>query len=738
MSDEHRDTEFHNWYAAQYAKSINLAEVEGSSRFMRFVGGVPFADPHIDTNLSGRARVMEQFLTMKLRFPIGPEGYTCMVMSAGTPRTNYAYAYWRQGADLSEPPEYIAISPTFDSRDGEYRRRFIKGNTFLETCDEYAEQLAPFEEAAAEIETAVAVYPGGAHQMSPLEHHPRLAVLALAAMLALDLADYASGQRMGHTSSAYAKLVSTINDLYPDLKGIELPIAFHDALHAATHENSVLCGQKLVPMTVRELIDPFDYGLAVWRELSITRLVSDLIINFISPGFALYNQWTYIEGTTPAVFENAAMAERYARGATAEEAIAAQRDARRYLKKAPQNYSTAELDARMYESLEYAQGHLLMSSTVLMHTMEDVGIPMQSVPTICRTVSATNLAVMTVPFGTLESTTQVLFELAYGAHCLHTKLGLAHTDLHSNNMTWYQWCMHGPDHNAAVARMNPVTVFVAGPRGEADTFVIPACGASACIIDYSRAILGPMFRPRLEHKRSSQYATNFYRDQVNRVMRALHRHLPEYVAARQEALKAAVISNLEAVFPVLCAVDFIAIGQNMAAMLEGANGPMPDAKRPFVVAPGSVELARKLEEVGRELLVRGLHGLAAGIRTVPAFPGLEALDRVFGAWKFGAITPERLRTMSPVDAYNHNNEVRWSESDYAKFPPWGQLDEIERHLGNWKMTDIFDRGVEPFIEAVVHGSTAAAARVDIIAEAMKAREERLDGAPVSTASSWIE
>jgi hypothetical protein len=86
-----------------------------------------------------------------------------------------------------------------------------------------------------------------------------------------------------------------------------------------------------------------------------------------------------------------------------------------------------------------------------------------------------------------------------------------------------------------------------------------------------------------------------------------------------------------------------------------------------------------------------------------------------------------------VDVYNFNNPVEYSGADYARFPPWARLDRIEPHLGDLKMTDLFERGPEPFFAALKPG-----VRPEVLAAQLRAEEERLDGRAVSTASSWLE
>jgi hypothetical protein len=750
------------WYAAQYEAAVGLDGVEGGPRFKAFIA--PFPAPAEGSNpypMSGRLR-MSNFLSLKLRYPLGPAGYVCLAMSAraGEHQAHYAYAYWRRGQEAADP-EYICVSPTFDSRDGEYRRRFIRYPVFAAACEKLASSLAPFEEAViglaaeARLELKARGYPeDAAETVAEQAHDRRLLVLAFAVALALDVWETARGMLMAHTSAAYTALLAAVAAARPSLAEASralrvLQVETSVFVRGSGNVFTVQCGQKLVPMYVREAMQALDYNLAGWRELAVTRLAGDLVLNFAAPGFPLYNQWSYVEGADAALFENEAMEDRYVRGRVAEEASRSIREARRALggPEAPQNYYTEELSARLYESLEYAQSFLLMSPVALAHTMEDVGWALRSLPAYVRRAPAQWPAAVDA-FADADTAARHLFEFAYGAHALHSKLGVAHTDLHGNNLTFYMWGLadrekvEGETVTFEPFYDDPAVAYVAGPRGEADTFVFPAAGDSGCIIDYSRCLLGPAFRPRLEEGRSAQYATNFYRDQTSRVMRTLFRYAPAFVGKNEAALKAAVIANFEAVFPVLCAVDFLAIGRSVgAALLDAVAEIDPHEVRPFRVAKEALDLAARLERDAQELFVAGLHDLAeaAGSRRQmppPPFPGAALLARVFGEWRFArwaARDPQRLRRFQLVDAYNLENPLAYSGADYAQWPPWARLDEIERHLGEYKLADLFERGVEPFLEAIRPG-----ARVEVIAERLRAEQEKLDGKPVSTVSSWLE
>ena len=739
------------WYHARYLESVALGTPEGGAKFRAMIASFPV--PGVEGfPMSGRIRMFD-FMKLKYKFALSPEGYTCLVMRAAVRGVSsiYAYAYWRPAA---EEPEYLCISPTFESRDGEYRARFVCYGDFVKACADFASLLEPFEQAALtlladkmQLETLVCGTTSAPVARRAAEL--RLGVLTLAVALLIDLWFLRVSTLMAHTNADYLKLLKIIAVAVPEAWEATAAVTLH-TLHSflvtlGVEPGQLRCGQKLAPASVREVMQLGDHNYAAWREAAVAHLAGDLVLNFISPAFPFYNQWTPIEGAEEAVFDSAAVRARYTRARTAARATLSLREARRALA-APDTqpegaYHTAELNAHIYESIEYAQSFLLLAPVVIVHLMEDVGMPLLSYPAFVRRHPILQLPAVEL-FASRDTTARYLFDLAYGAHCLHTKVGVAHTDLHGNNMTVYAWGGTSAESSRDPRGQptfyeDPVMAYVAGSRGEADTYIFPAAGLSGCLIDFGRSILGPAFRPRLEAGRPPAYAVHFYRDQTNRVVRALHRYAPVFVEKNELLLRSAIFANFAAVFPVLCAVDFIAIGRSVAAALSTPDPADPADLRGFAPDPAGVALAARLEREGRVLLLSGLSALVAQERrgAPPAFPGATLLEKVFGDWLYPAWSarePRRARSAQLVDAYNYNNLLQYSGEDYARYPPWAQLEVIEPHLGKYRLADILGRPLEPFLEALVPGG-----RAEALAEQTRAAEEGLDGKPVATTSSWI-
>lgn len=754
------------WYAQQYLGAVGLDSAEGGRQFKRLVDTFPAVDANGFVQFSGRGR-MRMFMELRMTYPVGRGGYSCLAVTATLAghTTHVAYVYWRRATasgratggghatgggpqnDDAGEPEYICVSPTFNSRDGEYRNKFLRWPDFVKLCDECRDELSVYERAVIDgaedgsIMFGLTAYPvADFDAAAAASDRLRIPIMALAVMTVAGQFRLSRGLLMQHTDQSYVDVITALPPIPVPREWSQQRHQLRDlATFAQSETETVWCGQKLVPLYLRELMSPDDPTLGSWRELMVTQDAGDLVLNFVAPTFALYNQWTFVEGADAALFGGGAMRARYARGRVADDAVQAIRDARRTLGTAETTFAGEELQGRLHDDLEYAHSFLQVSDVALLHTVEDVGWTLESharfASRIDDSVSATTAA---GAFAAADDVARLLFEYAYAAHCLHTRVGAAHTDLHANNLTYMV------RHFRAVQPVydDPFVLYVAGGRGEADAYLFPATGTNGCLIDYSRAILGPAYAGRLGAGRSPQFAPNFYRDQVNRVMRALHRYAPEYVAKHATVLKAAVLADFDRVFPVLCAVDFIAIGASAAAVFAAAEagGAAPDEyrRRDAAVAPEAHRLAAALERAGREAFITGLHGIAEvrGAGPPAPFPGDAVLAAVFAPWSFagwGRRDPARLRAAQLADAYNYANPVRYSGRDYATFPPWARIDVVTPHLGEYTFEGLFATSFEPFFSAIAPHPRAA-----VVAEAARAAVEKLDGPPVSAASSWID
>ncbi len=234
-----------------------------------------------------------------------------------------------------------------------------------------------------------------------------------------------------------------------------------------------------------------------------------------------------------------------------------------------------------------------------------------------------------------------------------------------------------------------------------------ADGVTACIIDYSRSVLGPG-----PASRPGACDTDAQWPVITRLFR---RYAPG-ITDDALLLKLAKAPCGE-VFGLLCAVDYIAIGASLKAVAaEAANHrPEPGEKRPFVVAPGMAAMASRVEEISRAYLVAGLQRMARGEQSLG--PSLWKLlcSEMFAPWRAETRAAGH-NNLAIADAYNFTNELTYSGTDYARFPPWARLDEIQKRLGGRPLTEVIPQGETPLLESML-----PKVRPEVVAE--EARQE---------------
>lgn len=733
-----------------YRGSLGLGALEGGGGYHAFL------DAPCD-RLSTLKRI-QAFHIVKFGYPLRRAGYTVAVFGGRMSTTDsrsrpagayYAYAYWPRGA---EAPEYICLGPTYDSRDGEYRHRFLWYPQFREGWDCLREQLAPYEElllaamGADELLLDVHVFPDTAEHVYPFLDGGRLGLEALSAVLALDGRQVLSGVLDTHATAAYSALLRALcgRDLPlfadQDPAGDELGRQF--AVFQAGAEGEPYrpqCGQKLTPLTVREALLVGDAALAPWREAWVGQRAADLVVNGAAPGFALYGNWTYLDGAGAALFENPPMRQKYARSLQVEGVVQSLRAARKQARPdaTPGGFRLQQLDSRLYEALLYAQDFLVLTDLALCAVTEYVGRTASSTAAMAAISARQRIrqspAVRRI-FADPGLSVRYLFDFCYGAHALHTRAGAIHSDLHTNNLTFFEHrnlyeC--GPEGKYRRHFPEARIAYVAGPRGEAETYVFPHDGWYGCIIDFSRSLLGPAARPALAAEKGEPGAARFYAEQAGRSLRVLEAYAPHFAKKNQVRLRSLFLSAPDRTFRAMSAVDFLALGQNYGALLRRVA-----AQGDLEVCPQAVACADAVKRHALEHLIGRFSDLleAADGGPPPEVPyaGEALLPAVFGDRLFPRLQGDgALRGAELLEVFSLASPAQYSGTDgRGPWPPWGSLDELGAHLGGLPLAAVTaDRGGRPFLEA-----QGPEAYLGVLQEAVRRAHADAPGAP---GSSWL-
>ena len=717
-------SEIFQWIFDNYIASLSIDSIEGSSEYKQFIDTIKNIEIPLLTQ--GLIRI-NNFIQLKYNFPLKYDGYVVSVFSLidGENSTNFAYGYWNKD-NLDTIPEYLCIANTFESKDGEYRSKMFNSKYFIDWYDNvFTEHFPTLEPFAISLlnEIKVRIYPEeNMENIGELIINNRYHIKFLAVAILF----YYSVQ-LNHITTSYKLIFDKIKKKLPKLSKEEEKLRTHilNKLLNYSATERTKCGQKLVPMYYNEVINVYDFNFPAWRELHITKMVSDLTINQICMNFPIFNQWTYIEGTDRYIFENISMHNKFKRAQVVDSSYESLREARRRLENM-QDYFVNELNAHIYENIEYAQNKLLLSNITLMYSMEDSGFTFGSMKEFLHENILTVEKLYMIP----ENTIRVMFELVYAVHCLHVKCGIIHSDLHTNNMTFNRTV--GCRFNSSKVDLfeDPVNIFITGERGEADTYILPAHSGVPVIIDFSRCILGPKFRVHLESKFNAQYATTFYRNQINTIMKLLFRFNSQYVTMHQDKIKAVLMSDFSLIFPVICLVDYISIGSNFSSIFTELKQIVPEIKEDIIL------LGNQLELYARELLIKGLHNIIENIESKDKrYPGMLIFEKIFAEWKYSRwITKktERFKNIKVVGLVNINNEVKYSGNNYSTYPKSARIEEMEKHLGEYKIKDIIHGDIETFFS-----SFKLNPRIEVITDRVRLIQERLNGKSVASESSWI-
>jgi len=747
--------QYAEWLFGLYMKQLRLDDVVARRACKKYLKTFV---PDMDTfGMSGVSRSLE-FLDIKFGYPLRRSGYTVAAFSAatGASKSIYAYLYWPIN---SSAPEYICISHSFDSKDGEYRYRFNRFVDYLKLYEKHSSVFSPIEAAVITMiknKKLVLDINFTASQDTHVDYvtHNRLSLKLFVIALVLDYIPISHNIMQNHANKEYILVLSNI---YQNIPKIILAILLTKNGGIILGEfvpadDELMCGQKLYPLTIRESIQTDDINFSVWREIWINRKTTDLVINAIAPSFPIYDNWTIIDGIdVRSFFDNKDMHKKFKKSAKAEKIMRHLSEARGETETT--DYYMAQFDHRIYESIEYAQSYLLMSGVVVCSVSEYVGLTPKSFATLLENgpvSSATTNPALRRVFEDGEMCARYMFDLCYGALAAHTRCHVAHTDIHQNNITIRlaeelarfsykggKWVEH---------LKGPTIAYILDPlKADKSTYVFAHDGIYACIIDYSRGVVGPAARGELGETHGKTYAKDFYRAQISRSLATLAHYLPVFVQKHQEKIKGLLLASPEAMFRVLTAVDFLAIGRSFSYIYDDINKPAllsnappeggPKKNPPLRAPKDAVDRARRLEKAALEFLVTRLSDLMEkGEPDSTPFAGDEVIPLVFADYSYerraAAGKKNGLAGTFVTDIYNIRAPLAYSSEEYAKFPPWARVDVLEKHLFGLDISEVMgDRGEEPFLNSLKSGQ-----HFDVLRERL---QEQVKDRPSDPSSSWL-
>lgn len=629
-------------FIKNYHELIGLDLVEGSDEFRQTIEKIK------DEN----ALLFARFKNVKLinkYINVMENQYNCICIRCDYQgvEITVGYFYWSIEKDI-ETPAYVCIGHTYDSMDGEYRFAFFR----FEMLDQIvlSRDMAELKELELELAHLVSTgkikfsyksYSESVKNIKFLTNHG----MGLRSLILFFIISYRKIV-FKYSSAVHRKFLQKFKKILIKYESIILGIQSGEHFNIA--KCNMLLGQKVVPFTVNEVSNTFDCRFGIWRELLITQKVGDFIVNNIAPCVSYYNQWFVSLCYNSDIYDNKNLKKRYDRSKKAKKYGDNLFIVGTEIKE--QNNDVEGVDdiaSTINQCITHINTYLLLSDLVMVHTSEYGGKTLrEEAGDYCARPNTAKREWI------LES--DHLFCAAYTLYCLHTKLGICHTDLHTNNIV-----INRNNYIEDITPENAHVAFIAGPQGDSDTFLVPnKKGTYVNIIDYGRALMGLTTQHMI---RDTTDVAMFFEDQFIRVEIILGVYLSDdFMKEYYTRLKKPMKEHFDVFFGILCFVDYIALARVFDQIYD-----MYEVTRTH---------ANYMEELATRTFKENIIKFIEGNLSL-ADNGLDLLKTVFSEHLFKNVKDKsNIRIM---DIYNHNNPLKWSAYDYDKYPPWMQIEKFK-------------------------------------------------------------
>lgn len=460
--------------------------------------------------------------------------------------------------------------------------------------------------------------------------------------------------------------------LYPGSWGI------HGETIKVTSKNTSIgieCGQKLIPLKIRDVIGVMNPIQRIWREVIIWKMLSNLPLNLITPGIPIYNLWFSINNSQIHVFNNPNMIKKH--------------------------QSSTPLDGgEQKTNLSNITAAIICESTG--STVNNTLLFRKSIDYVQK-----NKDLFSHPTYFMK----YLFEITYTLYCMNTKMGIIHNDLHLNNTTlnsmYYPYFNYDIDILNVKPEPNDRVVYHIGSELY---YWFPHIIKYGTVIDFSRSIIKIKYIE--QHLPSPTDKKIFISKQNASIMGWYAMHLPDLFTEYQNEIKKACDTRFDVVFKLLSAIDMY---YHAVLLLKFINN------QPGILKHESVNnTLKKIVTISRHYLETGMRHLAQDINWVcDEWPNLDIIKRCFSDHIIDLSKPDEIKKYTVVDFFNYDNPLKFDFHDPTKTPirfsgtkyankKWGEdgyktdVDLIDSHIQSNQHTQrtTYNKSVEDWVKLI--------------------------------------
>jgi|GEM_PF-6499815 len=609
--------------------------------------------------------------------------------------------------------EFVTSCPTYKSADGEYRHRFIKVEQMLAVhrkhisifneIENYFYQQIQSGDILIETHHLIPQVLFGKNSdqekigkiLSEEIDKLRLPILFYISAWFVDYLRYLDGILENHISDGYKEALFSKNDsqfyekLYPKGKSEDRDEILHDLTRFMREEKqktSVLeVGQKFIPLTIYDAESVDNIRLTPWKELYIANLVSDLVINGISPTFPILNDWFFLQGNSVDFWDNKISHIKLDHSELVSNVVKNLEKARRgtYIidplkkKEIYLSFNMEGLSEAIEIPMDYAEQEIILADLILCSLTEHVGRTVADLPKLMTGEEFTSIWIGPL-FKNYQLFSKFIYENVYGFFCLYEKLGVVHGDPHLNNLTIF---FKRPFLRISTRVWNVINPHIVYNVRE-QNYIFPHHGSTSCIIDYSRALID---RQHLKDKSEKEIEEIIYY-QKNKIMRILEREIPDYFHTYKNQLEIALLENFDLAYKIFSAIDIYKVTKSLVVLIQTSVLDIEEHLESYgdakVIKGEMIPLLEKINKISYNYMTVGFnHLFERKLEIVEKMENVNLLiiQSCFEQFKVENYHPplhEGVKTISLVDYFSSENPLKYNTRNYDDFPETIKFDYI--------------------------------------------------------------
>lgn len=609
--------------------------------------------------------------------------------------------------------DFVALSPTYKSADGEYRHRFVPIQQIINHRKKYSDLYDSIEKfIAKQVKNNLATFQTYVYGTTIKDRKKefnqeinltRFVLTFYIAEWCIEFNRYIRNRSENHIVDGYHAAMFGDKDIeiwnkHKDfLEDEEKSHNFYTQLYKleptpGQPNLTTEAGQKLIPLTVRDVELSDDLRLDPWREMYITSHVGDLVINGRVSGLPILGDWFFISENDKMMYDNKISLAKLNHSEISSDIIRRLEEARRgtyvldpikkseiYISYKMEGFSSA-IDIPM----EYAEKEIVLAPYVLCAIEEHLGRTFADVPMLMMFESY-RLQAGPV-FKDIKWFSKYMLECVNILKNLND-IGVIHGDPHMNNGTFYEGVSVIDPFTKKSHVKNPHVIYQIWSPSEKRPveYIFPCFGRVATLIDFSRGFIWDkeiLAKDGYNQSQIDALQSNYKKRMVD----TMRRVFPDYTESHIDDINLALERHFDLVYRVFQATDTYRVMAGWEMIIQTKILDEPKHLKTFgdqkMLAEEAIPLINRIKLAAHNFFTKYMDLIISRIRSEPPEipqPNTLFIDEFFKEYRVDNFVNDPANPITLIDYFSDQNPFKYNIRHYDNFPPTIKFDYILKH-----------------------------------------------------------